>query len=83
MSNNDIFLNMRTKELQRVTNSESSGSQKQRGMIFSRQDTVEEELLRGMTWGWTRNFLYHLPFSVSTMYKIEAFLKAVANSYYQ
>ena len=84
MANNDIFLNnMRTKKLQRVTNSESSGGQKQRGMIFSRQDTVEEELLRGMTWGWTRNFLYHLPFSVSTMYKIGTFLKAVAKSYYQ
>ena len=70
-------------ELQRVTDSESSGSQKQRGMIFSRQGAVEEQLLHGMTWGWTRNLLYHLPCSVSTMYKIEAFLKAVAKSYYQ
>ena len=64
-------------ELQRVTASESSGSQKQRGMIFSRQGAVEEQLLPGMTWGWTRNFLYDLPCSVSTMYKIETFLKAV------
>ena len=70
-------------ELQRVTASESSGSQKQRGMIFSRQGAVEEQLLPGMTWGWTRNLLYHLPFSVCTKYKIEAFLKAVAKSYYQ
>ena len=70
-------------ELQRVTASESSGSQKQRGMIFSRQGAVEEQLLPGMTWGWTRNLLYHLPCSVSTMYKIETFLKAVAKSYYQ
>ena len=70
-------------ELQRVTASESSGSQKQRGMIFSRQGAVEEQLLHGMTWGWTRNLLYHLLFSVSTMYKIETFLKAVAKSYYQ
>ena len=70
-------------ELQRVTASESSGSQKQRGMIFSRQGAVEEQLLPGMTWGWTRNLLYHLPFSVSKMYKIETFLKAVVKSYYQ
>ena len=43
MAKIDIFLNnIRTMELQRVTNSESSGSQKQRRMIFSRQDTVEE-----------------------------------------
>lgn len=84
MSKNDIFSNnTRTVELQRVTASESSGSQKQRGMIFSRQGAVEEQLLPGMTWGWTRNLLYHLPCSVSTMYKIEAFLKAVAKSYYQ
>ena len=68
-------------ELERVTDSESSGSQKQRGMIFSRQGAVEEQLLHGMTWGWTRNLLYHLPCSVCTMYKIEAFLKAVAKSY--
>ena len=68
-------------ELQRVTASESSGSQRQRGMIFSRQGAVEEQLLPGMTWGWTRNLLYHLPFSVCTKYKIEAFLKAVAKSY--
>ena len=54
-----------------------------RGMIFSRQGAVEEQLLPGMTWGWTRNFLYDLPCSVSTMYKIETFLKAVAKSYYQ
>ena len=74
---------MRTMELQRVTDSESSGSQKQRGMIFSRRGTLEKQLLHGMTWGWTRNLLYHLPFSVSTMYKIETFLKAVAKSYYQ
>ena len=84
MSKNDIFSNnTRTMELPRVTASESSGSQKQRGMIFSRQGAVEEQLLPGMTWGWTRNLLYHLPCSVSTMYKIEAFLKAVAKSYYQ
>ena len=84
MSKNDIFSNnKRTMELQRVTASESSGSQKQRGMIFSRQGAVEEQLLPGMTWGWTRNLLYHLPFSVSTMYKIETFFKAVATSYYQ
>ena len=70
-------------ELQRVTDSEFSGSQQQRGMIFSKQGTVEEQLLHGMTWGWTRNLLYHLLFSVSTMYKIETFLKAVAKSYYQ
>ena len=73
---------MRTVELQRVTASESSGSQKQRGMIFSRQGAVEEQLLPGTTWGWTRNLLYHLPCSVSTMCKIETFLKA-AKSYYQ
>ena len=84
MANNDIFLNnMRTMELQKVTNSESSGGQKQRGMIFSRQDTVEEQLLHDMEWHGVVNFLYHLPFSVSTMYKIETFLKAVAKSYYQ
>ena len=84
MSKNDIFSNnTRTMELQRVTASESSGSQKQRGMIFSRQGAAEEQLLPGMTWGWTRNLLYHLPFSVSTMYKIETFFKAVATSYYQ
>ena len=74
---------MRTIESQRVTDSESSESQKQRGMIFSRRGTLEEQLLHGMTWGWKRNLLYHLPFSVSTMYKIERFLKAVAKSYYQ
>ena len=74
---------MRTVELQRVTTSESSGSQKQRGIIFSRQGAVEEQLLPGTTWGWTRNLLYHLPCSVSTMCKIETFLKAVAKSYYQ
>ena len=52
MSKNDIFSNnMRTVELQRVTDSESSGSQKQRDMIFSRQGAVEEQLLPGMTWG--------------------------------
>jgi hypothetical protein len=68
MSKNDIFSNnMRTMELQRVTASESSGSQKQRGMIFSRQGAVEEQLLPGMTWGRTRNLLYHLPFSVPKM----------------
>ena len=84
MSKNDIFSNnTRTMELQIVADSESSGSQKQRGMIFSRQGAVEEQLLPGMTWGWTRNLLYHLPFSVSTMYKIETFFKAVATSYYQ
>ena len=66
-----------------MTDSEFSGSQQQRGMIFSKQGTVEEQLLHGMTWGWTRNLLYHLPFSDSTMYKIEAFLKAVAKYYYQ
>ena len=75
--------NMRTMELQRETNSKSSGDHKQRGMLFSRQGTVEERLLHEMTWGWTGNLLYHFPFSVSTMYKIETFLKAVAKSYYQ
>ena len=70
-------------KLYRVTDSESSGGQTQRGMMFSRQDTVEEQLLHGVTWGWTRNLLYHLPFSVSTMYKTETFLKAMAKSYYQ
>ena len=71
-------------ELQIVTDRESSGNQKQRGMTaFSRQGAAEEQLLPGMTWGWTRNLLYHLPCSVSRMYKIEAFLKAVAKSYYQ
>ena len=70
-------------ELQIVTDRESSGNQKQRGMIFSRQGAAEEQLLPGMTWGWTRNLLYHLPCSVSRMYNIEAFLKAVAKSYYQ
>lgn len=70
-------------KLYRVTDSKSSGGQTQRGMMFSRQDTVEEQLLHGVTWGWTRNLLYHLPFSVSTMYKIETFLKAMAKSYYQ
>ena len=72
---------IRARQAQGVTDSESSGSQKQTGMVFSRQGAVEEQVLPGMTWGWTRSLLYHLPCSVSTMYKIEAFLKAVAKSY--
>ena len=39
MSKNDIFSNnMRTVELQRVTDSESSGSQRQRDMILADRD---------------------------------------------